>query len=50
MHHQYMLATQALQYFSQWPTQGLIEDTYHLVFHTGRIRKRAEHVEQCTQP
>ncbi|MNE67125.1 hypothetical protein D3C80_1627160 [compost metagenome] len=45
-----MLAAQALQHLGQRPAQGLSEDTHHLVFDPGRIRKRAKHVEQGAQP
>lgn len=50
MHHQHMLAAQALQHFGQGTAQGLGEHPDHLVLHTGRIRKRAKHVEQGAQP
>ena len=49
MHYQHMFAAQALQDFGQWPAQRGRKHAHHLMFDTGRIRKRAEHVEQRTQ-
>ncbi|MCY1311286.1 hypothetical protein D9M70_615700 [compost metagenome] len=49
MHHQHVFAAQTLQHFGQRPAQFLGEHADHLMLHTGRIRKRAEHVEQRTQ-
>ncbi|MNC08204.1 hypothetical protein D3C75_557840 [compost metagenome] len=49
MHYQHMFAAQTLQDLGQWPAQRRSEHAHYLMFHTGRIRKRAEHVEQRTQ-
>ncbi|MNY30822.1 hypothetical protein D3C86_1649500 [compost metagenome] len=49
MHHQHMFAAQTLQDLGQWPAQRRSEHAHYLMFHTGRIRKRAEHVEQGAQ-